>query len=434
MNLTPKQIVEELDKYIVGQVEAKKAVAVALRNRYRRSKLTAQEREEIMPKNIILKGPTGVGKTEIARRLAKLVKAPFVKIEATKFTEVGYVGRDCESMIRDLVEASVRMVKSEKLADVKQKVELIVNKKLFDLVYPNKKIEGVDENLDRQRIMAELQQGNYDAEYVEIDVPEPPKNIEVMATGNAEINLGSIFDGMFNRGAKKRKKVTIKEAKELLADEESNKLLDLDSVNSEAIERAEQEGIIFIDEIDKIASKESSKGPDVSREGVQRDLLPFVEGTSVTTKYGTVKTDYILFMAAGAFHVSKVGDLIPELQGRFPIRVELDNLTKDDFYKILTEPKNATIKQYQSLLKVDKVDLSFTEDALWEIAEIAEHQNLTSENIGARRLNTILEKLLEEVNFNADGARERNVVIDKAFVENTMSNLIKSNDLTKYIL
>lgn len=434
MNLTPKQIVEELDKYIVGQVEAKKAVAVALRNRYRRSKLTAQEREEIMPKNIILKGPTGVGKTEIARRLAKLVKAPFVKIEATKFTEVGYVGRDCESMIRDLVEASVRMVKSEKLADVKQKVELIVNKKLFDLVYPNKKIEGVDENLDRQRIMAELQQGNYDAEYVEIDVPEPPKNIEVMATGNAEINLGSIFDGMFNRGAKKRKKVTIKEAKELLADEESNKLLDLDSVNSEAIERAEQEGIIFIDEIDKIASKESSKGPDVSREGVQRDLLPFVEGTSVTTKYGTVKTDYILFMAAGAFHVSKVGDLIPELQGRFPIRVELDNLTKDDFYKILTEPKNATIKQYQSLLKVDKVDLSFTEDALWEIAEIAEHQNLTSENIGARRLSTILEKLLEEVNFMADGEVEKQVVIDKAFVEKTMSNLIKSNDLTKYIL
>lgn len=434
MNLTPKQIVEELDKYIVGQEEAKKAVAVALRNRYRRSKLSAADREEIMPKNIILKGPTGVGKTEIARRLAKLVNAPFVKIEATKFTEVGYVGRDCESMIRDLVEASVRLVKQEKLNQVKVKVENIVNQKLFDIVYPHKKIEGVDEHLDKQRIMAELEQGNYDNEYVEIEVAQQPKNIEVMATGNAEISLGSIFDGMFNKGAKKKRKLTIKEAKDILRDEESDKLLDLDSVNSEAIERAEQEGIIFIDEIDKIASRENSKGPDVSREGVQRDLLPFVEGTSVTTKYGTVKTDYILFMAAGAFHVSKVDDLIPELQGRFPIRVELDNLTKDDFYRILKEPKNATIKQYQSLLKVDGVELSFTEDALWEIAEIAEKQNLTSENIGARRLNTILEKVLEDVNFNASGEQEITMVIDKKFVDETMSKLIKNNDLSKYIL
>ncbi len=434
MNLTPKQIVEELDKYIIGQEEAKKAVAVALRNRYRRSQLSAQEREEIMPKNIILKGPTGVGKTEIARRLAKLVNAPFVKIEATKFTEVGYVGRDCESMIRDLVEVAVRMVKNEKIKSVQQKVQNIVNQKLFDMVYPNKKIEGADEHLDRQRIMAELEQGNYDADFVEIDVPEQPKNIEVLATGNAEISLGNIFDGMFGQNRKKRKKVTIKDAKDILSEEESNKLLDLDSVNSEAIERVEQEGMIFIDEIDKIASKENSKGPDVSREGVQRDLLPFVEGTSVTTKYGTVKTDYILFMAAGAFHVSKVDDLIPELQGRFPIRVELNNLTKDDFYRILTEPKNATIKQYQSLLKVDKVDLKFTEDALWEIAELAEKQNLTSENIGARRLNTILEKVLEDINFNASGDENREVVVDKAFVEETMSKLIKSNDLTKYIL
>jgi ATP-dependent HslUV protease ATP-binding subunit HslU len=433
MNLTPKEIVTELDKYIIGQEEAKKAVAVALRNRYRRSKLSAQEREDIMPKNIILKGPTGVGKTEIARRLAKLVNAPFVKIEATKFTEVGYVGRDCESMIRDLVEVAVRMVKDEKLKAVKSKVERIVNDKLFNIIYPNKKIEGVDENLDKQRIMAELQQGNYDAEYVEIDVKEQPKNIEMLSTGNAEISLGSIFDGMFP-ARKKRRKLTIKEAKQILTDEESEKLLDLDGVNAEAIERVEQEGIIFIDEIDKIASKENSKGPDVSREGVQRDLLPFVEGTSVTTKYGVVKTDYILFMAAGAFHVSKLDDLIPELQGRFPIRVELDNLTKADFVRILTEPKNATIKQYQSLLKVDKVDLKFTTDALEEIAELAEEQNLTSENIGARRLNTILEKVLEDINYEASGDTEKEVVVDKAFVEKAMCKLIKSKDLKKYIL
>lgn len=433
MNLTPKQIVAELDKYIIGQEEAKKAVAVALRNRYRRSRLSSAEREEIMPKNIILKGPTGVGKTEIARRLAKLVNAPFVKIEATKFTEVGYVGRDCESMIRDLVEVAVRMVKNEKINNVKQKVEDIVNEKLFKMVYPNKKIEGADEVLDRQRIMAELAQGNYDEEFVEIEVSQPQKNIEVLNAGNAEISLGSIFDGMFPNKKRKRK-VTIKEAKNLLMEEESNKLLDLDSVNSEAIERVEQEGIIFIDEIDKIASKENSKGPDVSREGVQRDLLPFVEGTSVSTKYGTVKTDYILFMAAGAFHVSKVDDLIPELQGRFPIRVELNNLTKEDFYRILTEPKNATIKQYQSLLKVDGVELKFTQDALLEIAELAEKQNLTSENIGARRLSTILEKVLEEVNFEASGDEEKIVTIDKQYVENAMSKFIKSSDLTKYIL
>ena len=433
MNLTPKEIVAELDKYIIGQEEAKKAVAVALRNRYRRSKLSAQEREEIMPKNIILKGPTGVGKTEISRRLAKLVNAPFVKIEATKFTEVGYVGRDCESMIRDLVEVAVRMVKDEKLKAVNSKVENIVNQKLFDLIYSTKKIEGADENLDKQRIMAELEQGNYDADYVEIDVKEQPKNMEVLSAGNAEISIGSIFDGFFPQ-KKKRRKLTIKEAKQILKDEESEKLLDLDGVNSEAIERVEQEGIIFIDEIDKIASKENSKGPDVSREGVQRDLLPFVEGTSVTTKYGVVKTDYILFMAAGAFHVSKIDDLIPELQGRFPIRVELDNLTKQDFFRILTEPKNATIKQYQSLLKVDKVDLKFTDDALEEIAELAEQQNLTSENIGARRLNTILEKVLEDINYEASGETEREFVVDKQFVVETMKKLIKSNDLTKYIL
>lgn len=434
MDFTPKQIVEELDKYIVGQHEAKKAVAVALRNRYRRSKLSVEEREEIMPKNIILKGPTGVGKTEIARRLAKLVKAPFVKVEATKFTEVGYVGRDCESMIRDLVEAGVRMVKKEKSLAVKAKVDNIVCDKLFNLVYPNKKIEGVDEILDKQRIRAELQQGNYDEEFVEIDVAQPAKNIEVLAAGSGEINLGSIFENMMPNKKRKRK-VTIKEAKDLIGEEESAKLIDLDNVNSEAIARVEQEGIIFLDEIDKIASKENSKGPDVSREGVQRDLLPFVEGTTVTTKYGQVKTDYILFIAAGAFHVSTMNDLIPELQGRFPVRVELNNLTKDDFIKILTEPKNATIKQYQSLLKVDNVNLSFEKKALERIAEIAEQQNLTSENIGARRLNTILEKVLEDINYNATNYTETtDFVVDKNYVDKVLKHDIKENDLTKYIL
>lgn len=434
MDFTPKQIVEELDKYIIGQQEAKKAVAVALRNRYRRSKLTSEEREEILPKNIILKGPTGVGKTEIARRLAKLVSAPFVKVEATKFTEVGYVGRDCESMIRDLVDTAVRMVKEEKIADIKSKVEKIVLDKLFNLIYPQKKIEGADEALDKQRIREELKIGNYDSDMVEIEVEEQPKSLEVLSTGNSEINLGSIFDGMFP-AVKKRRKLTVKEAKAILMEEESNKLLDLDNVNSESIRRVEQEGIIFIDEIDKIASKENSKGPDVSREGVQRDLLPFVEGTTVATKYGTVKTDYILFIAAGAFHVSSMNDLIPELQGRFPIRVELENLTKADFLKILTEPKNATIKQYQSLLKVDNVNLKFTDDALEQIAYLAEQENLTSENIGARRLTTILESVLEEVNFNAtDYAEPTDVVIDKAYVDKVLSKSIKDYDLTKYIL
>ena len=437
MNLTPKQITEELDKYIVGQTEAKKAVAVALRNRYRRSKLTAQEREEIMPKNIILKGPTGVGKTEIARRLAKLVKAPFVKVEATKYTEVGYVGRDCESMIRELVEASVRMVKQEKIDAVKAKVNSAVNQRLFDIVYPYKKIEGADVEQDKIRIYAELEQGNYDSEFVEIEVPKPPKNVEIMATGQSDsINLGSIFDGFMQQanGQKHKRKVTIEEAKKILGDQESAKLLDLDSVNEEAIARAEQEGIIFIDEIDKIAGKSENKGPDVSREGVQRDLLPFVEGTTVSTKYGTIKTDYILFIAAGAFHVSRVDDLIPELQGRFPVLVQLDNLTKEDFLKILTEPKNATIKQYQSLLKVDNVDLKFSQDALEKIAEIAEEQNLTNENIGARRLGAILEKVLENISFDADGKEEREFVVDKTYVEDAMSKIIKRNDLKNYIL
>ena len=435
MNLSPKQIVEALDKYIIGQNEAKKAVAVALRNRYRRSQLPVELMEDITPKNIIMKGPTGVGKTEIARRLAKLVKAPFVKVEATKFTEVGYVGRDCESMIRDLVEVSVRMVKEEKRAEVLQKAQKIAYDKIFKEIYLTKKIENC-ENVDeeKQRILNELMEGKYDNELIEIDVLDAPKNVEMIAGVGGDINIGSIFEGIFPQ-KKKRRKVAIKEAKQLIINEESDKLIDNDGVNSEAIKRAEQEGIIFIDEIDKIAAKGKSSTQDVSREGVQRDILPFVEGTSVQTKYGIIKTDYILFIAAGAFHVAKMEDLIPELQGRFPIIVELNNLTQQDFYRILKEPKNAIIKQYSSLLKVDNIELEFTDDALNEIALIAEKENESSENIGARRLHTIMEKILQDLSFNASGDYpETKVVIDKTYIDNVLNTTIKKYDLTKYIL
>ena len=435
MDLTPKQIVQELDKYIIGQEDAKKAVAVALRNRYRRSKLPEDLREEITPKNILMKGPTGVGKTEIARRLAKLVKAPFIKVEATKFTEVGYVGRDCESMIRDLVEVSVQLVKEEKIQEVQKKVENIVNQKLFNEIYPVKKLEMANVDEEKARIMEALKRGDYDNDLVEMEVTIPQKNIEVLAPAGAEINLGSIFGGMFPQKKKKRK-LTIKEAKTLLSQEESEKLIDLDGVNSEAITRAENEGIIFIDEIDKITGKGSSaNGPDVSREGVQRDILPFVEGCTVQTKYGMVRTDFMLFIGAGAFHVAKMEDLIPELQGRFPIRVELDNLTKEDFLKILTEPKNAITKQYESLLSVDNIKLKFTADALEEIAYITEKENETSENIGARRLHTIMEKILEDISYNAcSDMPETEVVIDKEYIDKVLSTTIKKYDLTKYIL
>ena len=341
MELSPKQIVVELDKYIVGQSSAKRAVAVALRNRYRRSKLPKEMRDEITPKNIIMKGPTGVGKTEIARRLAKLVKAPFVKVEATKFTEVGYVGRDCESMIRDLVDVSVRLVKEEKLHEVGVKAEENVNNKILDVIYANRRQDNLDKDVDvlRQEILDDIKSGKLDNEIIEIAVQDAGKPIGVMAGMGAELDLGNMLGSIFPP-QKKKKKLTVEKAKELLMIEESDKLIDTDNLNAEAIRRAEQEGIIFIDEIDKIAGK-NSKGPDVSREGVQRDILPLVEGCNVTTKYGVIKTDYILFVAAGAFHITKVDDLIPEFQGRFPIRVELNNLTKDDFYNILTQPKNA---------------------------------------------------------------------------------------------
>ena len=434
MNMTPKQIVEELDKYIIGQDEAKKAVAIALRNRYRRSQLTKAEMEEITPKNIIMKGPTGVGKTEIARRLAKLVGAPFIKVEATKYTEVGYVGRDVESMIRDLAECSVRLVKEERFKKVTEKAGAAVDEKLVKILAVARRADkGETPDVIFEQNLAEgLKKGYYDNEVIEIDVADNPKPMELVP-GGAEISIGSIF-GDFMPKKRKRRKLNVKEARELLLAEEADKLIDNDSVNEEAVRRAEQEGIIFIDEIDKIAAKgTSSGGQDVSREGVQRDILPIVEGSTVMTKYGAIKTDYILFIAAGAFHVSKVSDLIPELQGRFPIMVELSSLTKKDFVDILTTPRNAITLQYATLLKVDGVDLKFTEDAISAIAGIAEEMNATSEDIGARRLHTVMENLLEDVSFNADG-EAKEVVIDRAFIEDKLGKEMKSKDLKKYIL
>ena len=439
MNYTPKQIVAELDKYIIGQDKAKKAVAIALRNRYRRSKLSRQMQEEITPKNIIMKGPTGVGKTEIARRLAKLVSAPFIKVEATKYTEVGYVGRDVESMIRDLVEASFRLVKDEKTREVHEKVLPMVEKRLFDLIYPQKKttVDGVDIDGEdfKQHIRENLTNGKYDDEFVELDVKEAPKSFEMMPGAGMEINFGDLMGGIFPSRTKKRK-LTIREAREILMQEECDKVIDMDAVKSEAVRRAEQEGIIFIDEIDKIAGTSNhSSSPEVSREGVQRDILPIVEGSTVNTKYGIVKTDYILFIAAGAFHVSKVEDLIPELQGRFPIRVDLDNLTAKEFYKILTEPKNAITLQYKELLKVDNINLIFEQDALKEIARYTEEENETNENLGARRLHTILELLLEDISFNAGGDHPMlDVTIDKNYVLKAFENFDKEHDLRKYFL
>lgn len=435
MNLSPKQIVAELDKYIIGQHSAKKAVAIALRNRYRRSMLTDTEREEITPKNIIMKGPTGVGKTEIARRLAKLVGAPFVKVEATKYTEVGYVGRDVESMIRDLVECSVRLVKEERFKKVMEKAGASVDEKLIKLVCEARKLDRGETPVEifEKNVAEGYKKGYYDNEVIEIEIIDNPKPMEL--PGGNEIAIGNIFGDLMPKKRKKRK-LTVKEARRLLIDEEADKLIDKDSVNEEAIRRAEQEGIIFIDEIDKIGAKSNKGGgQDVSREGVQRDILPIVEGSTVMTKYGAIKTDYILFIAAGAFHVSKVSDLIPELQGRFPILVELSSLTKQDFIEILTTPRNAITLQYATLLKVDGVELKFTDDAISEIAGIAEDMNATSEDIGARRLHTVMENLLEEVSFNADGEQTaREVVIDKAYVSEKLGVERKTKDLKKYIL
>lgn len=436
MNLSPKEIVKELDKYIIGQDEAKKAVAIALRNRYRRSRLPKEMRDEITPKNIIMKGPTGVGKTEIARRLAKLVKAPFVKVEATKFTEVGYVGRDCESMIRDLVEYSVRMVKEEKINEVKDKARPIVEHKLLDVLYParHEKEPTIEPETLKNTIIEELRAGKLDGETIEILVAEQAKPIGVIPGMGPDMDFGNVLGSIFP-SQKKKKKLTVGKAYELMMSEESDKLIDTDGLNAEAIRRAEQDGIIFIDEIDKITGKNVKSGPDVSREGVQRDILPLVEGTTVNTKYGMIKTDYILFITAGAFHISRMEDLIPEFLGRFPIKVELNSLNADDFFKILTQPKNALTIQYTELLRVDNINLKFTDDALRALADISEKENSTSENLGARRLHTVMEKLLEDISFNANGEHQMiDVTIDKAYVDKVFVETTKKFDLKKYII
>lgn len=428
--MTPKQIVTELDRYIVGQFNAKKAVAIALRNRYRRSQLSPADREEITPKNIIMKGPTGVGKTEIARRLAKLVKAPFLKVEATKYTEVGYVGRDVESMIRDLVEVSIRLVKDERYKEVESRAYGIAVERVADALL--KKGTDLPEGINKSTLKDEIAKHNLDQMTVEIQVADIPKPVELQA-GGGEINLGSIFGDMLPKKTKKRV-VTVAEALKLFASEESEKLIDLDSVESEALRRAENDGVIFIDEMDKIAGKSSGRnGPDVSREGVQRDILPIVEGCTVSTKYGNIKTDYILFIASGAFHVSKVSDLIPELQGRFPVLVELDSLGVEDFVKILTVPANAIADQYKKLLAVDNIDLGFTDDGIRAIAEVAFEQNNTLEDIGARRLQSIMEHIVEDISYEVENEGEcRKVVIDRKYVESNFTT--ESRNLKKYVL
>ena len=437
MDLSPKQIVNELNKHIIGQEEAKKAVAIALRNRYRRSQLSPQLMEEITPKNIIMKGPTGVGKTEIARRLAKLVKAPFLKVEATKYTEVGYVGRDVESMVRDLAECAIRLVREEKTAEVEYKARATAERRVAKVLAENNKADRGElaKDVFEQNFVDAIHEGKYDHATIEIDVLDQPKPMELSAGSGAAIDLGSIFGGMGLPGKRKKRKLTVKEAVNLLMAEEADKLIDNDAVNAEALRRAENDGIIFIDEIDKIAGK-GNQGADVSREGVQRDILPIVEGCTVMTKYGPVKTDYILFIAAGAFHVSKVEDLIPELQGRFPIQVELSSLTKQDFIDILTQPENAITTQYSALLAVDNIDLHFTPDAIEKIAEIAEDINATSEDIGARRLHTVMEYLLEDISFNAGGGDYPviPVEINSKYVEEHLDKIIKNRDLKKYVL
>ena len=429
MNMTPREIVAELDKYIIGQDEAKKAVAVALRNRYRRSLLSESDREEITPKNIIMKGPTGVGKTEIGRRRAALVKGPFLQVEATKYTEVGYVGRDVESMIRDLVEVSIRLVKEETFKEVSEKATAAAVEKIVNILY--KKKDEIPEGIAKEQLRSEILSHNLDGVHVEIEVVDAPKSMEIVPGSGAEINIGSIFGDMFPKKTKKRK-VTIKEALAILTNEEADRLIDMDAVQAEAVRRAENEGIIFIDESDKIAGKGGGSGPDVSREGVQRDILPIVEGCSVTTKYGNVRTDFILFFGSGAFQVAKVQDLIPELQGRFPVMVELDSLTKEDFVRILTEPQNAITGQYSKLLGVDNVKLEFTEDGIREIAEIAYDLNVTAEDIGARRLQGVMELLLEDVSY--DVGEEKTVVIDKQFVDDNLAKETKNFNIKKYIL
>ena len=441
--LTPKEIVKELDKYIVGQNDAKKAVAIALRNRWRRQRLPKDLRDEIIPKNILMIGPTGVGKTEIARRLASLVKAPFVKVEATKFTEVGYVGRDVESIIRELAEASFKMVKAEKMEDVKERARKSAEDRVLRYLLPTKRpkrgtVEYEKYVSAREKMRELLKSGQLNDKIVEIEIEEKSSSIVggIVAPGleDIETQLRDIFSNI-SPSKRKKRKMTVEEAIRVLEQEEAEKLIDMDEVASEAIYRAENFGIVFIDEIDKVAGRgDGSSSPDVSREGVQRDLLPIVEGTTVSTKYGPIKTDHILFIAAGAFHLSKPSDLIPELQGRFPIRVELKALTKEDFVKILTQPKNALIKQYRALMETEGVYLEFTEDSVRTIAEIAEEVNERTENIGARRLHTILEKIMEDYSFDAPELKGQTIIIDEKVVKVKLKGIVQNEDLTRYIL
>ncbi|KAB2954403.1 ATP-dependent protease ATPase subunit HslU [Heliorestis acidaminivorans] len=461
-NLTPIKIVEELDRYIVGQRGAKKAVAIALRNRFRRKQLPQQLQEEITPKNILMIGPTGVGKTEIARRLAKLVQAPFIKVEATKFTEVGYVGRDVESMVRDLVETSIRMVKAEKLEDVQGAAEKEAEERLVEILVPTPRpsrnmsnpfemlfgsqnqqstqTSTVEPELREQRaiIRQKLKRMELEDQMVEVEVEEQSNPFgdmlgnqghDDMGLNNIQNMLGQVFPK-----SRKRRRLPVRDARKVLALQEAQKLIDIEAVNREAIEKAEQSGIIFLDEIDKIASREGGQGADVSRGGVQRDILPIVEGSTVMTKYGPVKTDHILFIAAGAFHVSKPSDLIPELQGRFPLRVELEALSQKDFQRILTEPENSLLKQYIALLSTEEIELDFAEEGIEAIASIAYRVNAQTENIGARRLHTILEKVLEDLSFQAPNLIDKKVVIDREYVESRLEDIVEKEDLSRYIL